>query len=84
MAAQQYMSLACSHADRTPDVDELTTVIEDFTTISIRLPSGPEVQRLRGHPGHRASCWVGNVATCRFASSRMRRTRPGRPFRLVH
>src|SRR5260370_2888891 len=28
-----------THADRTLDVDELTTAIEDFNTIFIRLPS---------------------------------------------
>jgi DNA-binding MarR family transcriptional regulator len=33
------MRVASSHADRTLDVDELTTVIEDFNTIFIRLPS---------------------------------------------
>jgi DNA-binding MarR family transcriptional regulator len=33
------MSVASSRADRTLDVDELTTVIEDFNTIFIRLPS---------------------------------------------
>jgi DNA-binding MarR family transcriptional regulator len=31
--------VASSRADRTLDVDELTTVIEDFNTIFIRLPS---------------------------------------------
>jgi DNA-binding MarR family transcriptional regulator len=33
------MSVAPSRADRTLDVDDLTTVIEDFNTIFIRLPS---------------------------------------------
>jgi DNA-binding MarR family transcriptional regulator len=33
------MSVAPSPADRTLDLDELTTVIEDFNTIFIRLPS---------------------------------------------
>jgi DNA-binding MarR family transcriptional regulator len=33
------MTVASSHADRTLDVDELTTAIEDFNTIFIRLPS---------------------------------------------
>jgi DNA-binding MarR family transcriptional regulator len=33
------MSVAYPRADRTLDVDELTTVIEDFNTIFIRLPS---------------------------------------------
>ena len=31
--------MASSHADRSLDVDELTTVIEDFNTIFIRIPS---------------------------------------------
>lgn len=31
--------MASSHADRSLDVDELTTVIEDFNTIFIRMPS---------------------------------------------
>jgi DNA-binding MarR family transcriptional regulator len=31
--------VASSHADRSLDVDELTTVIEDFNTIFIRMPS---------------------------------------------
>jgi DNA-binding MarR family transcriptional regulator len=31
--------VASSHADRSLDVDELTTVIEDFNTIFIRIPS---------------------------------------------
>jgi len=33
------MGVTVSPADRTLDVDELTTVIEDFNTIFIRLPS---------------------------------------------
>jgi DNA-binding MarR family transcriptional regulator len=33
------MSVASSRTDRTLNVDELTTVIEDFNTIFIRLPS---------------------------------------------
>ena len=31
--------MASSPADRTLDIDELTTAIEDFNTIFIRLPS---------------------------------------------
>jgi DNA-binding MarR family transcriptional regulator len=33
------MVASSTHADRTLDVDELTTAIEDFNTIFIRLPS---------------------------------------------
>jgi hypothetical protein len=33
------MRVAFSPADRTLDVDELTTVIEDFNAIFIRLPA---------------------------------------------
>jgi DNA-binding MarR family transcriptional regulator len=33
------MTVASSHGDRTLDADELTSVIEDFNTIFIRLPS---------------------------------------------